>query len=73
MSRHPGNKHRYNEATKILKDHIKMEEETFQTHLQSLTATAADTDCSLWKTTKRLKQLTQRIHQSEKGPHLGPK
>jgi hypothetical protein len=37
-----------------------IKEETFQTHLQSSTATA-DADYSLWKETKQLKQLTQRI------------
>jgi hypothetical protein len=36
-----------------------VKEETFQTHLQSLTT--ADTDYSLWKATKLLKQQTQRI------------
>jgi hypothetical protein len=34
--------------------------ETFLTHLQSLAATA-DTDYSLWKSTERLKQQTERI------------
>jgi hypothetical protein len=44
---------RYNEATRKLKDQIKrVKEETFQTHLQGLTATA-DTDYSFWKATKR--------------------
>jgi hypothetical protein len=38
----------------------RIKEETFQTYLQSLTATD-DTDYSLWKATKRLKQPTQRI------------
>jgi hypothetical protein len=37
-----------------------IKKETFQTHLQGLTA-AADNDYSLWKAIKRLKQLTQRI------------
>jgi hypothetical protein len=61
MSQHPEDKHTCNEVARKLKDQIKMiKEKTFQTHLQSLTATA-DTDCSLWKATKRLKQLTQHI------------
>jgi hypothetical protein len=61
MSRHPEHKSRYNEAARKLKDQIKrVKEETFQTHLQNLTATV-DTDYSLWKETKRLKQLTQRV------------
>jgi hypothetical protein len=65
MSRHPDDKRRYNEAARKLKVQIKrIKEETFQTHLQSLTATA-DTDYSLCKATKRLKQPTQSIHQSE--------
>jgi hypothetical protein len=54
-------KRRYNEAARKLKDRIKRnKEEIFQTYLQGLTATA-DTDYSLWKATKRLKQPTQRI------------
>jgi hypothetical protein len=54
---------RHNEAARNLKDQIKkIKEETFQTHLQSLTATA-DTDYSLWKATKQLQQPTQRIPQ----------
>jgi hypothetical protein len=61
MSRHPEDKRRYTEATRKLKDRIKwIKEEAFQTHLQILTATA-DTDSSLWKATKPLKQPTQRI------------
>jgi hypothetical protein len=57
MSRHPEDKRRYNEATRKLKDHMKrIKEETFQRYLQSLTT--ADTDYSLWETTKRFKQLT---------------
>jgi multidrug resistance efflux pump len=61
MSRHPGDKRRYNEAVRKLEDQIKMiKGETFQINLQSLTATA-DTDYSHWKATKLLKQLTQRI------------
>jgi hypothetical protein len=56
MSRHPEDKLRYNEAARKLKDRIKrIKEETFQTYLQGLTATA-DTDYSLWKATKPLKQ-----------------
>jgi hypothetical protein len=47
MSRHPEDKHIYKESARKLKDEIKrIKEETFQTHLQSLTA-AADTDHSL--------------------------
>jgi DNA-binding FrmR family transcriptional regulator len=61
MSQHPEDKRRYNEAIRKLKGQINgMKEETFQIHLQSLTATS-DTDCSLWKAAKRLKQPTQRI------------
>jgi hypothetical protein len=61
MSRHPEGKRRYNEAARKSKDQIKrVTEQTFQTHLQSLTA-AADTDYSLCKATKRLKQPTPRI------------
>jgi hypothetical protein len=61
MSRHPEDKRRYNEAARKSKDQIKrIKEETFQTYLQGLTVTA-DTDYSLWKATKRLKQPTQRI------------
>jgi hypothetical protein len=61
MSWHPEDKRRYNEATRKLKDQIKrIKEETFHTHLQSLTATA-DTDYSLCKATKRLNQPTLRI------------
>jgi hypothetical protein len=38
MSRHPEEKHIYNEAARKLKDQIKrIKEETFRTHLQSLT------------------------------------
>jgi hypothetical protein len=63
ISRHPEDKYRYNEAARKLKNRIKrIKEETFQTYLQGLTATA-DTDYSLWKATKRLKQQTQRIPQ----------
>jgi predicted glycoside hydrolase/deacetylase ChbG (UPF0249 family) len=63
MSLHPEDKHRYNEVARKLKDQIeRMKEETFQTHLQSLTATV-DTDYSIWKATKRLKQPIQRIPQ----------
>jgi hypothetical protein len=58
MSRHPEDKRRYNEEARKLKDQIKrIKEETFQTYLQGLTATA-DTDYSLWKATKRSKQPT---------------
>jgi hypothetical protein len=73
MSRHPENKRRYNEATRKLKDQIhKIKEETFQAHLQSLTATA-DTDYSLWKAAKRLKQLDTTYPTNQKrGPDLGP-
>jgi hypothetical protein len=61
MSRHPEAKWRYNEETRKLKDQIKrFKEEAFETYLQSLTV-AADTDYSLWKATKQLKQPTQRI------------
>jgi hypothetical protein len=53
MNRHPGDKYRYNEDTRILKDHMKrIKEETFETHLQVLTATALDTDSSRWKKPK---------------------
>jgi hypothetical protein len=53
MNRRPEDKRRYNEAAGKLKDQIKrIKEETFQTHLQSLTTTA-DTDSSLWKAAKR--------------------
>jgi hypothetical protein len=63
--RHPEDKRRYNEATRNVKDHMKrMKEETFQTYLQSLTATA-DTDLSLWK-------ITHPTHQKS-WPDLGPK
>jgi hypothetical protein len=73
MSRHPEGKHRYNEATIKLKDHTKrIKEETLQTYLQSSTATA-DTDYSLWKATKRLKQLTQRIPPISKVDQTWPK
>jgi hypothetical protein len=52
MNRHPEDKRKYNEAARKLKDQIKrIKEETFQTYLQSLTATA-DTNHSLWKATK---------------------
>jgi hypothetical protein len=61
MIRHPEDKRRYNEEARKLEDKIKMiNEETFQTYLQGLTETD-DTDYSLWKATKRLKQPTQRI------------
>jgi hypothetical protein len=61
MSRHLEEKRRHNEAIRKLKDQIKgTKEETFQTHFQSLTATA-DTDYSIWKATKRLKQQTKCI------------
>jgi hypothetical protein len=51
----------YTEVARKLKDQIKrIKEETFQTHIQSLTATA-DTNYSLWKATRLLKQPTQRI------------
>jgi hypothetical protein len=61
MNRHPDDKRRHNEVVRKLKDEIKsIKEKTFQTHLQSLTATA-DTDYSLWKGTKQLKQPIQRI------------
>jgi hypothetical protein len=61
MSWHPEDKRRYNEAARNLKDRIKrIKEETFQTYLQGLRATA-DTNYSLWKATKLLKQPTQRI------------
>jgi hypothetical protein len=61
MSRNPEDKRTYNEATRNLKDQIKIiKGETFQTHLHSLIATT-DTDYSLWNGTKRLQQLTQRI------------
>jgi hypothetical protein len=61
MSRHPEDKGRYNEAARKLKDQIKrVKEETFEINLQGLTATA-DTDFSLWKAAKRLKEPTQRI------------
>jgi predicted esterase YcpF (UPF0227 family) len=49
MSQHPEDILKYKEAARKLEDQIKrIKEETFQTHLQSLTATA-DTDYSLWK------------------------
>jgi uncharacterized protein YlxW (UPF0749 family) len=52
MSRHPEDKRRYNKAARKLKYQVKtIEEEIFQTHLQSSTATA-DTNYSLWKATK---------------------
>jgi hypothetical protein len=61
MSRHTEDRRRHNVAARKLEDQIKrIEEDTFQTHLQSLTATA-DRDCSLWKATKRLKQRRKRI------------
>jgi hypothetical protein len=61
MSRDPKDKRRYNEAARKLKDPIKkIKEETFLTYLQGLTATV-DTDYSLWKAARQLKQLTQRI------------
>jgi hypothetical protein len=61
MSRHPEDKRRYNEVARKLKDQIKrIKGETLQTYLQGLTATA-DTDYSLWKATKRVKQPAQRI------------
>jgi adenine C2-methylase RlmN of 23S rRNA A2503 and tRNA A37 len=66
MSRHPEDKRRYNEAARKLKDLMKrIKEETFQTYFQGLTATA-DTDYSLWKATKQLKQLTQSIPPNRK-------
>jgi hypothetical protein len=61
MGRHPEDKPTCSEVTRKLKDQIKrIKEETFQTYLQSSTATD-DAYYSLWKTTKRLKQPTQRI------------
>jgi hypothetical protein len=61
MSQGPEYKRRYNKVARKLKDQIKRaKEETLQAQLQSLTATA-DTDYSLWRATKRLKQPTQRF------------
>jgi hypothetical protein len=57
MNRHSEDKRRYKEAARKKK---RTKEETFQAHIQSLTATA-DTYYSLWKATKRLKQPIQRI------------
>jgi hypothetical protein len=72
MSRHPEDKRRYNEAARKLKDKIKrIKEETFQTRLHSSTATA-DTDYSLWRATKRLKQPTQRIPPIRRRTRPGP-
>jgi hypothetical protein len=73
MSRHCEDKCRYNEAARKLNDQIKrIKEETFQTRLQKLTA-RTESDYSLWKTTKRLKQPHNASHQSEGRTRLGPK
>jgi hypothetical protein len=71
MSRHPEDKHTFNEATRKLKDNIKIiKEETFQTHLRSLTATSADTDYSLWSNqTIKTTHITHPIsHKNAEGP-----
>jgi hypothetical protein len=61
MSRYPKDEHRCNKVARKLKDQIKrIKEETFQTHLQSLTATT-DTNYLLQKATKRLRQPIQCI------------
>jgi hypothetical protein len=54
MSRHPEDKRRYNEVARKLKDRIKrIKEETFQTYLQGLTATA-DTDLFTLESNQRI-------------------
>jgi hypothetical protein len=59
--RHPEDKRRYNEATRKLKNQIRrVKEETFRTHLHSLTSTA-DTGYALWKAVRRSKRRTQSI------------
>jgi hypothetical protein len=58
MSRHPEEIQRRGSKIKRLIKGTK--EETFQTHFQNLTATA-DTDYSIWRVTKRLKQQKKCI------------
>lgn len=59
--RYPEDKRRFNTATRELRRMIqKLKNDTFQEYVQGLSATD-DTDYSLWKATRQLKQATQHI------------